>query len=160
MTEVATVRDAATGVTVGVPPLWHQVLQEPDDEGFAPLVLTPKEWPAEYGFRPSITVIASPPADPPPSVHEAGTEAVAAAMALPDTRVLAYDMWLDPPGRRLLFAYLTERTTVVVTQFVFVHLGRTITLTCSVDTVRYVSVCAALNAATDALRLDGEAPDA
>jgi hypothetical protein len=140
MTEVATVRDESTGVTVGVPPLWHQVHQEPDEVGFAPLVLTPKEWPADYGFRPSITMIASPPADPPPSVHEAGTEAVAAAMALPDTRVLAYEVWAQPEGRHLVFAYLTGQTAVVVSQVIFNHRQRTVTVTASVDTDRYPRV--------------------
>ncbi|MDH2412724.1 hypothetical protein [Nocardioides sp. CER19] len=153
MSAAPLVEDRLIGLAIGVPAGWRQLVQEPDDEGFAPLVLAPEPWTADDGFRPNITVVASAPQTPAPSPHQAGTEAIAAALALPDTRVLAYDLWLEPPGRRLVFAYLDERIAVQVTQFVFVHRGRVVTVTASADTDRCLRVNAAVDEAVSGLRL-------
>jgi hypothetical protein len=140
-------------ISIAVPDGWQELVQEPDEDGFVPLVLSPTEWPEEFGFRPSISVLSAPPEDPAPSPDVVGTEAIAAVLAQPGSRVLAYDLWRGDSGRRLVFAHLLGRTAVIVTQHLLVHLGRRVTISTSVDTDRYLRVSPALDEALAGLRL-------
>jgi len=148
--------DPATGLSIAVPEGWAQLPQEPDDEGFAPLVLAPAQWPDDFGFRPNVTVVAGMPVSPVPSVRLAGTRAMAAALATEDTRVIAYDVWPLPvgEGRRLVFAYFTGTTSVVATQLVLVHDDRTVVVTASVDTDRYARLLPVVDACLASVTFD------
>lgn len=139
--------------TLAIPDGWQQVAQEPDGEGFAPLVLSPADWPEDFGFRPSIGVLGGPVEEPVASPHLVGSQALAVALSRPDTRVLAYDLWLDGDGRRLVFAYLDDRRTVVVVQHLMVHRGRRLTISASTDSDRYLRVSPALDQALAGLEL-------
>jgi hypothetical protein len=134
---VERVVDDTSGVGLAVPPGWHRSAQPG-----AVLVLAPREWPPDFGFRPNLTVVVEP-ADPGTTVGEAGSLALATVLGtLADAHVASYDVWPtgDPRvvGRRVAFAYLADGITVCVNQWVFPTERGVVTVTGSADTDRFL----------------------
>jgi hypothetical protein len=149
---MTTAVDETSGVRLTVPEGWTQL---PVEETGA-LVLAPAHWPEEYGVRPNLSVLVSAPASPAPSVHSAGTVTAAGAAAIDGARVLAYDLWPAPGdrwGRRVVFAYVVDTACLVVTQWVLVEGDRTVTVTGTVDSDRYLRVTPAFGEALAGLQL-------
>ena len=135
--QVEHVVDDASGVGLAVPPGWHR-----SEQSGAVLVLTPREWPPDFGFRPNLTVVVEP-AGAGTTVHEAGSMALAIVLGtLADAHVASYDVWptRDPRvvGRRVAFAYLADGITVCVNQWVFTTRQGVVTVTGSADTDRFL----------------------
>lgn len=149
---MTTAVDETSGVRLAVPEGWAQL---PREETGA-LVLAPADWPGDYGFRPNLSVLVSAPTSPTPSIHSVGTVTAAGAAAVDGARVLAYDVWPAPGerwGRRVVFAHVVDTTCLVVVQWVLVEDGRTVTVTGTVDTDRYLRVMPAFDEAVAGLEL-------
>src|SRR5690606_14478701 len=118
--------------------------------------LAPADWPEDYGFRPNLSVLVSPPSSPAPSIQSVGSVTAAGAAAVDGARVLAYDLGTgqgDRWGRRVVCAHVVATTFLVVCQWVLVEDGRTVTVTASVDTDRYLRVMPAFDEALTGLGL-------
>lgn len=129
--------DGTSGVGMAVPPGWQR-----SEQSGAVLVLTPREWPPDFGFRPNLTVVVEP-AGTGTTVHQAGSLALATVLGtLADAHVASYDVWptRDPRvvGRRVAFAYLADGITVCVNQWVFTTEHGVVTVTGSADTDRFL----------------------
>lgn len=149
---MTTAVDDASGVRLTVPEGWVQL--PPEETGA--LVLAPADWPEDYGFRPNLSVLVSPPSSPAPSIQSVGSVTAAGAAAVDGARVLAYDLWPAPGdrwGRRVVFAHVVDTTCLVVVQWVLVEDGRTVTVTGTVDTDRYLRVMPAFDEALTGLEL-------
>lgn len=149
---MTTAVDDASGVRLTVPEGWVQL--PPEETGT--LVLAPADWPEDYGFRPNLSVLVSPPSSPAPSIQSVGSVTAAGAAAVDGARVLAYDLWPAPGdrwGRRVVFAHVVDTTCLVVVQWVLVEDGRTVTVTGTVDTDRYLRVMPAFDEALTGLEL-------
>jgi hypothetical protein len=137
LTEVRHVVDDGSGVGLAVPPGWHHI-----EQPGAVLVLAPREWPPDFGFRPNLTVVVEP-AEAGTTVHAAGSMALAVVLGtLADAHVASYDVWptRDPRvvGRRLAFAYLAAGVTICVNEWVFTTGQGVVTVTGSADTDRFL----------------------
>lgn len=138
--QIRTITETNIGVRMTVPPGWEQVVFEPNDEGFAPLVLAPQGWRHEDGFRPSLTVVgvSSETEEGQASAQLAGTEALAVLIDTDDTHVVSYDPY---PGLRVIRAATHQGDLgLVMMQWVLPRPGRTVTATGLVDTDRYSRV--------------------
>ena len=129
--------DCTSGVGMAVPPGWQR-----SEQSGAVLVLTPREWPPDFGFRPNLTVVVEP-AGTGTTVHQAGSLALATVLGtLADAHVASYDVWptRDPRvvGRRVAFAYLADGITVCVNQWVFTTAQGVVTVTGSADADRFL----------------------
>jgi hypothetical protein len=88
LTEVRHVVDDGSGVGLAVPPGWHHI-----EQPGAVLVLAPREWPPDFGFRPNLTVVVEP-AEAGTTVHAAGSMALAVVLGtLASAHVASYDVW-------------------------------------------------------------------
>lgn len=106
------------------------------------VVLTPHDWSPEDGFEPTLTLTATP-ADPPPSPHRAGMDALALAEREDGAHIVGYDRW--PSGRRLTWLTRAQGRPVVVQQWVLTRATRVVTLTAAVDVTRWVEIATLLD---------------
>ena len=135
--QVEHVVDGTSGVGLAVPPGWHR-----SEQSGAVLVLTPREWPPDFGFRPNLTVVVEP-AGAGTTVGEGRPMALATVLGtLADAHVAAYDVWPTRDPRvitaRVAFAYLADGITVLVNQWVFTTEQGVVTVTGSADTDRFL----------------------
>lgn len=138
-----TVTEPSLGISITPAPGWARIDPPADELGFNPLVLAPESWSDDFGFRPSLTIVGVEHGDEGvPSAHLAGTEALAAVIVQPHTRVLSYDLWLHPEAiGRVMRAALAEGDQGLVTlQWVMVLDEVRLTLTGMVDVDRYLRV--------------------
>lgn len=154
---VTTVTEQSRGITITPAPGWAVLQIEPDETGFSPLVLAPQEWPEDFGFRPSLTVVGveHDPSEGVPSAHLAGTEALAVLLDQPDTHVLSYDLWQAGPllGRVIRAALQEGELGLVTVQWVLVVARTRLTLTAMVDVDRYLRVVPLLEQMADSLQV-------
>ncbi|WP_122262054.1 hypothetical protein [Ornithinimicrobium cerasi] len=136
------------------PPGWVQVPQEPDADGTTLLVLAPGEWSQDWGVRPNLVVGLGAPTSA--SIRAVATRTAATLLAVDDGhRIVAWDLWEDDGGRRIVSTYPAGTALVCATSWVRLEGGRPLSVTATVDADRYLRVMPLLTEAVRSLRVQG-----
>ena len=139
-------------IHVEPPPGWAQIQQEPDDDGSVLLTIAPQSWAEELGLRPNLVIGLGAPTQE--SVRAVATQTAATLLAMgPGHRMIAWDLWQDDAGRRLLSTWPSGDALVCTTTWLRLEGDRPLSLTATVDSDRYLRVMPLISACVDSLRV-------